>query len=804
MNLSTKMVKLTTASIALIEGIFSVVYLLITHYQIGPAFWSSMVFWLVGFILIIALRIDTPRQRSTFYIADIIYLSLFSTAVAYFLGNPYLFLLLCFLHWMAFIPVTEKTPFVILAAAQIIIIAIGTFALGFAEYFEFLMAVIVIALSCWLAIRYTIIQESQLKITADHRQSYDDMLTLVDEKFSEATNANTAKSTFLATMSHEIRTPINAILGLNTMILRESEDPQIMDYAKDIENSSKSLLSLINDILDFSKIESGKMDLVIAEYDFASMVCDVATMTSVKAQAKDLNLSVNVSEKLPSRLIGDDVRIKQILINILNNAVKYTEKGSVTLTIRGEIVEEGVALYFSVKDTGIGIKPSDMSKLFTKFERIEENRNHYIEGTGLGMSITLQLLEMMDSKLEVQSEYGVGSTFSFTLLQRIADPNPVGSIDEHMKSLDSQTKDYKESFVAPDAHVLVVDDIATNRVVFKNLLKRTQIQIDEADSGYEAINLIKKNHYDIVFLDHMMPGMDGIETLKHIKILKDHPNKDTPIVALTANAVAGAKEMYISEGFTGYLAKPVDPVKLENKVANAIPDWLKKPVPKTESNAKSPGHTEITVSEKLIPIEGITWNYAYLHMPDEETILTVVKSFYQTITSEAEYVQKMYNRIINRPTDEEARDLYRIKVHALKSASALFGAFQLSGMAATLEFASRDGNLSLVRDMTPHFIDLLYSFKEKLALLFEESNEKTPIDSTNASYVAEIISTVMSATEQFDVTTSDKAMADLSEFSLDETWASDLDKLQAFVINFEIDNVNELCKRMISRTKEMS
>lgn len=660
MSLSTKMVKLTTVFVSIIEGILAIVFLLVSHYNFDNIFWGSLAFWIVGLIIVISLKIDTHGQRVAFYSINIAYLTLYSIVLTYFFENPYMFILFCFLHWMTIIPAMRRYPFIIMACCQATAMMLGTFIFNFATHLEFLAAVIVEGITCWLAIRFCISQENQLRITADHKQSYEDMLTLVDEKFSEATNANTAKSTFLATMSHEIRTPINAILGLNTMILRESDDPQIMDYAKDIENSSKSLLSLINDILDFSKIESGKMDLVTAEYDLASLVCDVAMMTSVKAQAKDLNLSVNVNENLPSRLIGDDVRIRQILINILNNAVKYTEKGSVTLTVRGELVDGGIAIHFAIKDTGIGIKQSDMGKLFTKFERIEENRNHYIEGTGLGMSITIQLLDMMDSKLEVQSEYGFGSTFSFVIVQKIVDPTPVGDIEEHMKSLDSQTGKYKESFIAPEARVLVVDDIATNRVVFKNLLKRTQIQIDEADSGYEAINLIKKNHYNIIFLDHMMPGMDGIETLKHIQILKEHPNKNTPIFALTANAIAGAKEMYIQEGFNGYLAKPVDPVKLENKIAAAIPDWLKKAVPKTEDNSTS--HTEIKVSDKLPPIEGITWNYAYLHMPDEETILTVVKSFYQTIGSEAEYVQKMYDRITKDPSDIESRDLYRIKV----------------------------------------------------------------------------------------------------------------------------------------------
>lgn len=298
--------------------------------------------------------------------------------------------------------------------------------------------------------------------------------------------ANEAKGRFLAHMSHEIRTPINAVLGMDEMILRESRELQVREYALDIQNAGKSLLALINDILDVSKIDSGKLEIIPVEYDVSSLIHDTVNMIYQKAVSKELEVEVYVDEKLPSRLMGDDVRIRQVLLNLLNNAVKYTEHGSVALSVTGEKKEQKVLLHFEVKDTGVGIREEDKPKLFEEFQRIEESRHRNIEGTGLGMSITLQLLKLMGSHLEVTSTYGEGSDFFFDLEQDIIDETPVGKLSERIKQQEQQYV-YETAFIAPDADILVVDDNAINRKVFRSLLKDTQMRIDEADSGEECL-----------------------------------------------------------------------------------------------------------------------------------------------------------------------------------------------------------------------------------------------------------------------------------------------------------------------------
>lgn len=353
--------------------------------------------------------------------------------------------------------------------------------------------------------------------------------------------AGKAKSQFLAQMSHEIRTPINAVLGMNEMILRESSDETILDYAGNIQAAGRTLLSLINSILDFSKIEDGKMEIIPVKYDIASMIHNLVNSIAERARNKSLDFIVEVDEELPSVLFGDDVRITQVIMNLLTNAVKYTEKGKIILSIKeGGRDEDSVYLDVMVKDTGIGIKQEDMGKLFESFERLEEKRNRNIEGTGLGMSIVTKLLVMMESELQVESVYGEGSEFSFRIRQAVIDPQPIGDYAKRLEkskgSLDNAAHLY-----APGAKVLVVDDNEMNRKVAQNLMKLNGIVPDQAASGMEAIEKIRENTYDVVFLDHMMPKMDGIETLAKLKeecLVAD----GMTIIALTANAVVGARE----------------------------------------------------------------------------------------------------------------------------------------------------------------------------------------------------------------------------------------------------------------------
>lgn len=408
---------------------------------------------------------------------------------------------------------------------------------------------------------------------------------------ADAIAAANAKSVFLANMSHEIRTPINAILGMDTMILRECNDNEILEYAGNIQSASQTLLSLINDILDFSKIETGKLELVAGDYALSSLINDVYHMLISKAKEKGLALNVESDKNLPAKLYGDEVRIRQIIVNILNNAIKYTQKGSVTLTVEmsdmklsdmpdhsndsksENITDKNTIITFRIADTGIGIKKENISHLFDSFSRFDEEKNKYLEGTGLGLAITKQLVDLMNGEIVVTSEYGKGSVFTVSIPQKIISDLKIGDISEKYNE-PSNKKKKKSTFTAPDANVLVVDDVKMNINVFKALLKRTEINVDSAMSGSEALDMIKEKKYDIIFLDHMMPDMDGIETYQNMKMLEDNPNKDTTVVMLTANAIMGAKEEYLGIGFSDYLSKPVQAPKLEAMILKYLPEEL--------------------------------------------------------------------------------------------------------------------------------------------------------------------------------------------------------------------------------------
>jgi signal transduction histidine kinase/CheY-like chemotaxis protein len=386
--------------------------------------------------------------------------------------------------------------------------------------------------------------------------------------------ANKAKSRFLAQMSHEIRTPINAVLGMDEMILRESTEDQILEYARNIEGAGNTLLTIINDILDFSKIESGRMELYPAEYDLRDMLEKTRQVIQPRVDDKHLRLVVNCERSVPCRLIGDELRIRQILTNFLTNAVKYTKEGTVTLQIKWQKKDEKeITLLASVEDTGIGIAPENQDKLFTSFERVDAENTHNIEGTGLGLAITKQLVELMNGQLGLYSTVGKGSMFYVELPQQVADWEPIGDLNGKAPVEAKPEKiRYKEKFRAPDARLLVVDDLPMNLLVMKNLLKKTEVAIDTATSGAQALQLCAGQKYDIIFLDQMMPEMDGTETLHRLKKLTDSPNTDTPVIVLTANAIDGAAAEYISAGFDDYVSKPATGELLENVLLRYLPE----------------------------------------------------------------------------------------------------------------------------------------------------------------------------------------------------------------------------------------
>ena len=386
-----------------------------------------------------------------------------------------------------------------------------------------------------------------------------------------ANKANNAKSDFLASMSHEIRTPINAILGMNEIAIRECKDEAIIPYLNDVAHASNNLLFIINDILDFSKIEAGKIEIVEYEYELARLIKDVRDLVGVKIREKKLDFKLTVDENLPRKLMGDENRIRQVLINILNNAVKYTPEGGVSFEVKlAADCGDDFAMTFVVKDTGIGIKEENIDAIFDSFSRVDSKKNKSIEGTGLGLAITKSLVNLMGGTIKVSSVYGQGSTFEITIPQVIVDSTPIGTFEEVVKAGRGKSEDAKEHIDASNVKILVIDDNKVNLTVAKGLLKATKAIVDTGKSGEECLDMIRKSHYDIILVDHMMPGMDGIETLKRAKELEDNLCKDSVYISLTANAISGVREMYLEAGFDDYISKPIQPAELERTLAKYI------------------------------------------------------------------------------------------------------------------------------------------------------------------------------------------------------------------------------------------
>lgn len=634
------------------------------------------------------------------------------------------------------------------------------------------------------------------------------------EDLRVATQANAAKNSFLSNMSHELRTPINVILGMDEMILREYDnDENLTLYALSIQSSGRTLLSLVNDILDFSKIEAGKMEIIPVEYDIGSLIVDLYNMISIRAQEKHLDLIINVDPNIPHLLYGDDIRIKQCILNILTNAVKYTNKGSVTFSLDYE--EAGgdyIYLKVKIKDTGIGMKEEDLDRLYTPFERIDEIKNRTVEGTGLGISIVQNLLKMMDSQMEVKSEYGKGSEFNFAIKQRVISGEPVGDISQSFRKSMSSHKKYHTSFHAPDAKILVVDDTAMNLTVVVGLLKDTQLTVDTATSGMQCLEMVEHNSYDIIFIDHRMPEMDGVETLHRLKNMgPKNLSFNAPCIALTANAIAGAREEYLEAGFSDYLSKPVDSLKLEKMLIDYLPKESVHMFGTPEYAAdisnlhKDPVKTNEINEEDCIIIygkkyrqkdlkslgdsAGIDIDVALQNCGSPEILQKVIKDFYSSITEKG--------KLIEEYAKNGDYENYTIQVHSLKSSSRLIGALKLSKDAEYLEKCGDEKNVKEIETKTPLLMALFYGYREKLApIMFEEKETPNELPEISESELEEYKAGIRELVEAFDFDSADAAMAELYEnYSIPESSRELLDKVRSMLTSVNRDGILNILQK---------
>lgn len=500
-----------------------------------------------------------------------------------------------------------------------------------------------------------------------------DLLQLEKEK-QIAVAASESKALFLANMSHEIRTPINTIVGMNEMIIRENHNNETREYAKNIESASKMLIGLIDDILDFSKLDAGKLEICENSYNVASMLNDVILGASVRLKGKEIDINLDIDEKLPSVLVGDEIRIKQIFNNLLSNAVKYTEQGSITISAKGITEKNKFQLMFSVTDTGVGIREEDMSTLFDSFQRMDLKRNKYIQGTGLGLNITKQLVDSMKGTIDVRSEYGSGSCFTVKIPQQVEDNTPMGDLMVAYANLVQQDEVKSERCFSSELSVLVVDDNEMNLMVMKALLGKTGLSIDYADSGSKCYDLCKTKKYDLIFMDHMMPEPDGVETLHMIRDDREGLNNDTNVIVLTANAIKGASEMYEKEGFTDYITKPVEYDMLDEMLSKYLSEEIK-------SQDK-----EITLNKE----EGIKYCGG-----SEELYIEILETYVEK--------GKQYENEIDEYFKQKNWKEYARIAHTLKSTSLTIGASVFSEISKTHELAAKGEDVEFIKNSYDDF-----------------------------------------------------------------------------------------------------
>ena len=600
-------------------------------------------------------------------------------------------------------------------------------------------------------------------------------------------DANRAKTNFVSNMSHEIRTPMNSIVGITEILLRSRHSPKEQEYLLNIQSSGRVLLTIINDVLDCSKMEAGKMQLFDEPYDTCSLFHDLRISMENRIGHFGLELIYDIDQDIPCKLKGDMGRIRQVIINLVNNAIKYTEKGSVRFSVHvRQKNTDKVMLYYEVADTGIGIRKEDQKILFDAFQRVEMDRNRYVEGTGLGLTISQNLVNMMGGVIEVESEYGKGSRFFFTIEQTIIDPTPVSAVNYNGQKDNVTEKEAECLFIAPEAHILLVDDNELNLVVAKELLKPLRMQIDTAENGLQAVKMVRGSQYDLVLMDHMMPVMDGIEAAKAIRALPEDKYQKLPIIALTANAMVDARKEFLNAGMNGFVAKPIDFARICNQLKLWLPKDLVRDVPKEEAKKLLADDLSDREIQPEDPQMGFSFEEGVKHCGSKAALMKTIRIFYRTIDSKADKIEQCLK--------EGLISDYVVEVHALKSSALLIGAVPLSEAAKELEDYGKQGKTEVLEEKTPDVLTLYRDLKNILRP-YAEKEEDAKKEFSDGEWIT-ALQQIHQCIEQFDLDGVDQIMEQLEEYQVPECIRESMDQLRVYVADVSLEEIMELTDTM--------
>ena len=600
-------------------------------------------------------------------------------------------------------------------------------------------------------------------------------------------DANRAKTNFVSNMSHEIRTPMNSIVGITEILLRSRHSPKEQEYLLNIQSSGRVLLTIINDVLDCSKMEAGKMQLFDEPYDTCSLFHDLRISMENRIGHSGLELIYDIDQDIPCKLKGDMGRIRQVIINLVNNAIKYTEKGSVRFSVHvRQKNTDKVMLYYEVADTGIGIRKEDQKILFDAFQRVEMDRNRYVEGTGLGLTISQNLVNMMGGVIEVESEYGKGSRFFFTIEQTIIDPTPVSAVNYNGQKDNVTEKEAECLFIAPEAHILLVDDNELNLVVAKELLKPLRMQIDTAENGLQAVKMVRGSQYDLVLMDHMMPVMDGIEAAKAIRALPEDKYQKLPIIALTANAMVDARKEFLNAGMNGFVAKPIDFARICNQLKLCLPKDLVRDVPKEEAKKLLADDLSDREIQPEDPQMGFSFEEGVKHCGSKAALMKAIRIFYRTIDSKANKIEQCLK--------EGLIGDYVIEAHALKSSALLIGAVPLSEAAKELEDYGKQGKTEVLEEKTPDVLTLYRDLKNILRP-YAEKEEDAKKEFSDGEWIT-ALQQIHQCIEQFDLDGVDQIMEQLEEYQVPECIRESMDQLRVYVADVSMEEIMELTDTM--------